>query len=183
MKLAILAMVFFTVLVVVSPAYSQTNTSPCVPSGRWQVKTLTDKTITEVDFSHIHKVTIKQLQSSGTPGDLPEDERLPGIEWILLQLDGIYEKTHVPEAGGDGDYHVELKTTSGRVINIEFPNTDCIPDTPLGHKNEMKQALQDLLKLCPREMCKGRVVRATGIGFWDGKRMELHPVLSFELAP
>jgi hypothetical protein len=182
--LKVLGFLICTSLGFVLPSSGQKKTLAPTPScsgDRWQVKTLTDPTITEVNFGRIHKVTIRQLALSGTPAEMPETGRIPGIEWAVLKVEAFFVENLGVQP--DGDTHVNLRNESGsRILVIEFPHIDCIRNSNPVHKAQMTTALRDLKRLCDTTAaCVNKKVEVVGVGFWDNDHVELHPVFSFKL--
>lgn len=149
---------------------------------RWPVKTLTD-----ADQARVVRVpvdtTVRLLASlPRVPGPLPHDRRIPPHETTLYRVRARLVRVHKML---DGDFHVVI-------ADPEFPNTRMIveiPDPREGRGTRLSALFRSARGIVRERGAKGRLMRVTGVGFFDythwqpgaaSNGFELHPVLSVE---
>lgn len=163
----------------------------CGPE-RWDVKTLNDPDVGDVDFSTVVPKTISDLNA------LPANCSPPRPTGRRPRAHGIRGRGVItvvkPET--DRDMHIAVadpnnpdKTMVVEVVDPSCPGANTSPDlSKLKHARTM---FQDLLGTGDFQSLEGFVVRVRGVGFYDRAHaqtglsdscLELHPVLEIELA-
>ena len=149
---------------------------------RWPVKTLTDADRESVLRTPVD-TTVRFLASlPRVSAPLPHDRRIPPHETTVYRVRARLVRVHKML---DGDFHVVI-------ADPEFPKTRMIveiPDPREGHGTGLSSLFQSARGTVRERGAKGRLVRVTGVGFFDYTHwqpgaarngFELHPVLSVE---
>lgn len=168
---------------------------------RWPVKTLSDVTVTNVNFKPKRK-TVKWLVNQTPPESKPKDQRINGLEWINFRVKGVLVGYKLSD--DDNDYHVvikDLKTADTMIV--EFKDPVCSMVCSSRYLEDMSSA-RESFRTAPTIAAKGKVtgtfkrpdkrivVEVIGVGFWDHKHgqigvakngIELHPVIWFREIP
>ena len=149
---------------------------------RWPVKTMADADRARVVRPPVD-TTVAHLSSlPRVPGPLPQDGRVPPHEITVYRVRARLVAVHKML---DGDFHMEI-------ADADAPAARMIVEIPLpregrsaGLSDDFRRARREVL----RRGTKGRLIRVTGVGFFDYTHwqpgaarngFELHPVLSVE---
>ncbi len=168
---------------------------------RWPVKSLSDTTVTNINFTPKRK-TVRWLVNTTPPGKKPSKTRINGLEWINFRVKAVlvgYKKS--PD---DNDFHVVIKDlqTSETMI-VEFKDPACSGVCDSRFITDMQKGRDDFLNSAPvqergrptssfKRLSKRVIVELIGIGFWDHihgqigvarNGIELHPVIDFKVVP
>ena len=149
---------------------------------RWPVKTMADADRSRVIRTPVD-TTVAYLSSlPGAPGPLPQDRRIPPHEVTVYRVRARLVAVHKML---DGDFHMEI-------ADADAPVARMIVEIPLPREGR-SSGLSDDFRRARREVrqrgAKGRLIRVTGVGFFDYTHwqpgaarngFELHPVLSVE---
>jgi hypothetical protein len=186
---ALLTFAFSTALLS-SSAFPEDPT-PC-GSGRWTVKTLSDKKAVQVDFEPRWR-SIRALSNLKAPKLRPGEPRIYPYEFRTYSVRG-----HLLMAGRakDWDLHVIIARPGHwkRTMIVEFPHADgCRASLSIKH-DEMAGARRSFIDACGSmsESFKtlDGLARITGVAFFDPDHgqtgvarnsVELHPVLDFKM--
>jgi hypothetical protein len=161
---------------------------------RWQVKTLTDTTVDNIDSDEVSK-TIKWFRTRTRPSTLPNTKRLIGIETMTFRVRG---EVVAFKREDDKDFHVVIANPNNhkQTIVIEFPDPECKNVCSSDFLDRIRQARQDFIAKFGQPTASFKepeetvVIEIVGIGFFDrlhGQRgmapsgIEIHPVLSFRV--
>lgn len=168
---------------------------------RWPVKTLSDSTVTNVNFTPKRK-TVRWLVNQTPPAKKPKDARVNGLEWMNFRVKGVLVGYKL--SADDKDYHVvikDLKTADTMIV--EFKDPICSMVCSSEYLQDMTSA-RESFRTSPSVAKKGKVtgtfkrpdkrviVEVIGIGFWDHihgqigvakNGIELHPVIWFREVP
>lgn len=169
---------------------------------RWAVKTLSDSTVSNVNFTPKKKSVHWLVNATPPTGPKPESRRINGLEWVNYLVKAVligYKKENE-----DHDLHVviaDLRT--GETMIVEFPDSACSGVCSSEHLSEIQQARLDFLNSAAvqergaptttfKRLNKRVIVEVTGVGFWDFKHgqiglaknaIELHPVIFYKELP
>lgn len=159
---------------------------------RWDVKTLNDPDVGDVDFSTVVPKTISDLNA--LPQNCsPADPRAGDPEHTVYEVTGMITVVK-PEA--DRDMHIAVADPNNpdKTMVVEVVDPSCPGAKTSPHLSKLKHArtmFQDLLGNGDLQSLEGFVVRVRGVGFYDRAHgqtglsdscLELHPVLEIELA-
>jgi hypothetical protein len=149
---------------------------------RWPVKTLTDADRVRVVREPVD-TTVAHLSSlPRVPEPLPHDRRIPPHEVTVYRVRAKLVAVHKML---DGDFHMEIAdpdAPSARMI-VE------IPTPAAGSLSGLAETFRRARREVRRRGAKGRLIRVTGVGFFDYTHwqpgaarngFELHPVLTVE---
>jgi hypothetical protein len=158
---------------------------------RWDVKTLSDKAATDVDYSPT-STTVVHLRKLDPPSSLGETTpRIKPVEYTTWKvradlIGAVLEDDH--------DYHVVIGSPASKrkTMIVEFPDVRCNGARSSDKKAAMKRARARFVDACGSVGTsfvdlRGKVT-LTGVGFWDEihgqtgvapNGIELHPVLAF----
>jgi hypothetical protein len=149
---------------------------------RWPVKTMADADRSRVARTPVD-TTVAHLSSlPRAPGPLPQDRRIPPHEVTVYRVRARLVAVHKML---DGDFHMEI-------ADADAPAARMIVEIPLPREGRSAGLSENFLR-ARREVgqkgAKGRLLRVTGVGFFDYTHwqpgaarngFELHPVLSVE---
>ncbi|HEY6065297.1 MAG TPA: hypothetical protein VIY96_04025, partial [Thermoanaerobaculia bacterium] len=149
---------------------------------RWPVKTLSDADRTEVARVPVD-TTVRFLASlPRVAPPLPHDRRIPPHEITVYRVRARLGSVHKML---DGDFHVAI-------ADPEFPDSRMIVEIPApgeGRSTGLAPLFREARRIVLQRGAKGRLIRVTGVGFFDYTHwqpgaarngFELHPVLSVE---
>ena len=185
------ALAFVCATVSLSGSAFPEDPTPC-GSGRWPVKTLSDKKAVEVDYEPRWR-SIRALSNLKAPELRPGQPRIRPYEFRTYSIRG-----HLLMAGRakDWDLHVIIARPGHwkRTMIVEFPHADgCRAMLSIKH-DDMASARQSFIDACGSmsESFKtlDGLARITGVAFFDPDHgqsgvarnaIELHPVLGFKM--
>jgi hypothetical protein len=149
---------------------------------RWSVKTLSDADRSRVLRTPVD-TTVRSLTSlSRVPPPLPHDRRIAPWELTIYRVRARLGSVHKML---DGDLHVVI-------ADPDFPDSRMIVEIPAareGAATGLAPLYREARRMVGRHGAKGRLIRVTGVGFFDYTHwqpgaarngFELHPVLSVE---
>lgn len=142
--------------------------------------------------------TIARMVALPRPSKLTEAKRAGDVEDIVWRVDAVVTGYKLE---GDGDYHIVIADDEGRHMIVEIPDPECAAPGAWGE--QIRDARAAFLAMLDRRgfphPSKGKLhstkfpVRVSGLGFFDKihgqdgvakpSGIELHPVLSIEVAP
>lgn len=149
---------------------------------RWPVKTMADADRARVARTPVD-TTVAYLSSvARVPGPLPQDRRIAPHEVTVYRVRARLVAVHKML---DGDFHMEI-------ADPDAPAARMIVEIPLpgeGRSAGLSENFRRARREVGRRGAKGRLLRVTGVGFFDythwqpgaaSNGFELHPVLSVE---
>jgi hypothetical protein len=149
---------------------------------RWPVKTLADADRSRVVRTPVDTTVRFLANLPRVPGPLPHDRRIAPQELTVYRVRARFVSVHKML---DGDFHVAI-------ADPEFPAARMIVEIPApreGNGTGLARAYAEARRAVRRRGTPGRLVRITGVGFFDYTHwqpgaarngFELHPVLSVE---
>jgi hypothetical protein len=164
---------------------------------RWDVKTLSDPKVDQVELSPIVKTTINDLIGNGKDRHckgLPDERTFPE-EFKVYEVEGIL--TFVAHED-DRDFHIALQDPDPphRTMIVEVVDSACPGAKTSGQKDKLRDAREQFLDTVlgdgSMKDIVGTRVRVRGVGFFDfahrqkGRSktcIEWHPVLTIEPLP
>jgi hypothetical protein len=175
-RIALLAFVAASLVIILLALERQ------ISHRRWPVKTLSDPDSGRVVRLPVDS-TVRALASlPKVPGSLPHDRRIPPHELTVYRVAARLVSVHKML---DGDFHVVI-------ADPESPEVRMIVEIPAPHEGRtagLALAFERARKVVRQRGAKGRLVRVTGVGFFDYTHwqpgaarngFELHPVLAVE---
>ncbi len=161
---------------------------PCDGSERWDIKTLADIDVGQVQSTVKHKF-VQQLWTMNRPSDFSTKIRNPGAETTVYEVKASL-------IGGDLDIHLVIApgddpTDRVHTMVVEFPFPRCIADDARW-KNRVVAARQAFIDACGQpsgsfHSLNEKPATIRGVGFFDRPHatgaakngIELHPVTRF----
>lgn len=149
---------------------------------RWPVKTLSDPDSGRVVRLPVDTTVRTLVSLPKVPGPLPNDQRIPPHELTVYRVAARLVSVHKML---DGDFHVVI-------ADPESPEVRMIVEIPApqeGRTAGLAPAFERAREVIRQRGAKGRLVRVTGVGFFDYTHwqpgasrngFELHPVLAVE---
>jgi hypothetical protein len=198
-----------TVAMTARPASSGTSAlRPCDGSERWDIKTLADIDVGQVQSTVKHKF-VQQLWAMNRPSHFSTKIRNPGAETTVYEVKASLiearwvndprrrnAKTGKIKKGGDLDIHLVIApgddpTDRVHTMVVEFPFPRCIADDARW-KNRVVAARQAFIDACGQpsgsfHSLNEKPATIRGVGFFDRPHatgaakngIELHPVTRF----
>jgi hypothetical protein len=194
MKRKLFPLTFLFVLLLTAVTASGQTCGVHCGTERWQVKTLTDSTVGNIDTSEVVK-TINWVRTRTPPSQLPNSRRLIGVETMTLKITGVV--LFFKKETNDNDFHVVIAQVNNhaKTMIIEFPDSQCDHVCSSGFLQQMNEARQAFIARFGQPTTSFKSpdhpvkVEVVGIGFFDrnhGQRgralpsgIEMHPVLKF----
>ncbi len=157
---------------------------------RWDVKTLTDKDTTKIDFENIIQSTVSEQCSLTRPSKIKNKPRMSS-EITVYEIEAYVIKY---KKESDRDFHVVIEDAeTEETMVVEILDPDC-PDIDNTSRYELFKEVREWFveNFHPTSSFKStwKKVKLTGVGFFDylhGQRgmapngREIHPVLSMEM--
>jgi hypothetical protein len=149
---------------------------------RWPVKTLTDADRALVDRTPVDSTVAYLASLPRVPGPLPHDRRIPPHERKVYRVRARLEAVHRML---DGDFHVLISDPDDRKARMIVE----VPAPGEGKTTGLSETFRRTRAALSEKGDPGRLVRVTGVGFFDYTHwqpgaaqngFELHPVLSVE---
>jgi len=183
LKLTILIFTIFLIFLFNVFSYAQCG------KERWDVKTLTDKDTTKIDFENIIQSTVSEQCSLKRPKKVKNMPRMKTETTVFEIVAYIIEY----KKEKDRDFHVVIEDpeTEERMV-VEILDPDC-PDIDNTSRYDLFKQVRDWFveNFHPTSSFKTtkKKVKLTGVGFFDylhGQRgmalngREIHPVLSID---
>jgi hypothetical protein len=149
---------------------------------RWPVKTLTDADRSRVVREPVDTTVAALSSLPRAPEPLPHDRRLPPHEVTVYRIQARLVAAHKML---DGDFHM-------LIADPEAPSARMIVEIPApeeGRSSGLAETFRRARQQVRRHGAKGRLIRVTGVGFFDYTHwqpgaarngFELHPLLSVE---
>jgi hypothetical protein len=194
MKRKLFPLTLFLILLLAGLTASGQTCGVHCGTERWQVKTLTDSTVGNIDPTEVVK-TVNWVRTRTPPGSLPNTRRLIGVETMTLKITGVV--LFFKKEANDNDFHVVIAQANNhaKTMIIEFPDAQCDHVCSSGFLQQMQQARAAFIARFGQPTTSFQSpdhpvrVEVIGIGFFDrmhGQRgratpsgIEMHPVLKF----
>jgi hypothetical protein len=154
---------------------------------RWDVKTLSDPAVAQVDAAHPIATTVEQLRAMKVPGPLaPHTPRFAEETKVYV----VQANLNAAKLEADSDFHVVISGASGATMIAEFADPACVKNEAV--RSQISTARQAFVAKHGTPPSAGfaelgEAATLTGVLFFDkihGQRgaapngVELHPVLS-----
>jgi hypothetical protein len=172
------------------PAVAQ---APACGSNRWDVKTLTDASVGNIDLSQIISVNISTLAALPAPDPAPGGTRFDPYETTVYTISGIMVQASLQP---DHDIVLEMEDSdTGDTITVAFPDAaQCATGASAQFLQLMEAARSAFVQAYGMPSAGAPIslngaASVVGVGFLDpvlgqpgqaSNGMELHPVLGFE---
>jgi hypothetical protein len=177
-----------------SPAHVQSQSAGC-GSDRWNVKTLSDPSVGDIDLSRSIGVNISTLVAAPVPDSLPPDARFDPYETTIYTTSADLVEARLQP---DGDIVLVIEDpNSGTTMTAAFPDvTNCAQGADPSLAAFMQKARSAFVQafgmpVAGSPLALSGVAQVTGVGFIDpvlgqdgeaASGLEFHPILDFETA-